>query len=144
MSLSTTSADGDAVIDIILSRCYTMNNPESVVQRQLEAYNAKDLEAWLSTYAADAEQYELHGPRLARGHGEMRSRMKQRFCEPDLHAELIKRVVMGNVVVDHERVTRNFPEGRGTIEMLCVYEIANSAIQRASFSLGEKCLHVSG
>lgn len=117
--------------------------PESVVQRQLEAYNAKDLEAWLSTYSADAEQYELHGPRLARGHGEMRSRMQQRFCEPDLHAELLKRVVMANVVVDHERVTRNFPEGTGTIDMLCVYEVADNAIRRASFSLGEKRLHAS-
>jgi hypothetical protein len=115
-----------------------MSNSESVVQRQLDAYNAKDLEAWLSTYAADAEQYELHGPRLARGHNEMRTRMQQRFSEPDLHAELLSRVVMGNVVVDHERITRNFPEGKGTIEMLCVYEVANNVIQRASFSLGEK------
>lgn len=118
-----------------------MSTPESVVQRQLDAYNAKDIEAWLSTYAAEAEQYELHGPSLARGHAQMRSRMQQRFCEPDLHADLLSRVVMGNVVVDHERVTRNFPEGTGTIEMLCVYEVENGVIQRASFSLGEKILH---
>lgn len=115
-----------------------MSTPESVVQRQLEAYNARDLSAWLATYAPDAEQYELHGARLAAGHAQMRERMATRFAEPDLHAELLSRVVMGSVVVDHERVTRNFPEGKGTIEMLCVYEVANGVITRASFALGAK------
>jgi putative hydrolase of HD superfamily len=47
---------------------------------------------------------------------------------------------MGNVVVDFELITRNFPEGRGTIEMLCVYEVVNGRIQKVSFSLGEKRL----
>jgi putative hydrolase of HD superfamily len=37
-------------------------------------------------------------------------------------------------------ITRNFPEGRGTLEMLCVYEVVNGRIQRASFALGEKTL----
>jgi putative hydrolase of HD superfamily len=44
---------------------------------------------------------------------------------------------MANVVVDHEVVTRNFPQGKGEIEMLCVYEIENGLIQKASFSFGE-------
>jgi putative hydrolase of HD superfamily len=88
-----------------------MNTPESVVQRQLEAYNAKDLSAWLATYAP-AEQFELHGPRLAAGHAQMRERMSARFAEPDLHAQLLTRVVMGSVVVDCERITRNFPKAR--------------------------------
>ena len=115
-----------------------MSTPESIVQRQLEAYNAKDLPAWLATYAPDAEQFELHGPRLAGGHTQMRERMAVRFKEPDLRAELLSRVVMGTVVVDHERITRNFPEGKGTVEMLCVYEVANGVIAKASFALGAK------
>ena len=123
-----------------------MSTPEAVVQRQLDAYNAKDIAAWLATYAADAEQFELHGARLARGHAEMRERMAVRFSEPDLHAQLLSRQVMGGVVVDHERITRNFPEGKGTIEMLCVYEIANGVITKASFALGIKRLsgHAQG
>jgi putative hydrolase of HD superfamily len=109
-----------------------------VVQRQFDAYNAKALDGWLATYAHDAEQFELHGARLAKGHDEIRARMAQRFEEPDLHAELLKRVIMGNIVVDHERVTRNFPEGRGTIELLCIYEVKDGRIQRASFAFGPK------
>lgn len=113
---------------------------EAVVQRQFEAYNARDLEAWLATYAPDAEQYALHGARLAAGHDEIRARMAVRFTEPDLHARLLARVVMGDVVVDHERVTRNFPEGRGHMEMLCVYEVAGGRIAKASFRLGPPVL----
>ena len=33
----------------------------SVVQAQLDAYNAKDINALLATYARDGEQFTLHG-----------------------------------------------------------------------------------
>nr|WP_218510943.1 nuclear transport factor 2 family protein [Variovorax sp. dw_308] len=110
----------------------------STVQAQLDAYNAKDLEALLHTYAPDAGQFTLHGECLARGHEEMRPRFAARLSETDLHASLISRIVMGNLVTDHERVTRNFPEGRGTVEMLCIYEVADGRIQRATFAMGEQ------
>jgi len=114
--------------------------PESVVQRQLDAYNRKDVDALLSTYAVDAEQFQLHGPRLAVGHAEMRQRFAARFDEPDLRADLIERVVMGRIVVDRERVVRNFPEGLGWMEMLCIYEIDGDRIQRATFAFGPPML----
>ncbi|WP_028536567.1 nuclear transport factor 2 family protein [Paludibacterium yongneupense] len=112
-------------------------SPAALIQKQLDAYNARDIEAWLATYAPDAEHYTLHGERFARGHGEMRSRMMTRFSEPDLEARLMNRTVMGSIVVDLELVTRNFPEGRGTIEMLCVYETRDGLIQKASFATGQ-------
>jgi hypothetical protein len=68
----------------------------SVVQAQLDAYNAKDIEALLRTYAPDAQHFTLHGGLLAQGH----------------------------------------------VEMLCIYEVADGLIQRASFALGEKTLLV--
>ncbi|WP_432727858.1 nuclear transport factor 2 family protein [Variovorax sp. W6] len=109
---------------------------QAVVQRQLDAYNARDLDAWLATYAEDARQYELAGKLLASGHAELRARTEVRFREPDLHAHLLQRSVMGNVVVDHEIVTRNFPEGVGTVEMVCVYVVSQGLIQTASFEIG--------
>ena len=114
--------------------------PLAVVQAQLDAYNAKDIDALLATYAPDAEQYVLHGERLAQGHAQMRERFLARFAEPDLHAQLLSRTVVGAMVVDYELITRNFPEGLGTVEMLCVYEVVNGRIQRASFATGAKCL----
>ena len=108
-----------------------------VIQRQLDAYNAHDLEAWLATYHPDAEQFLLHGDRLARGHTEIRARMTARFAEPDLHAHLLTRATMGHVVVDHERITRNFPEGVGHVEMICIYEVADGLIVKATFAVGQ-------
>lgn len=112
--------------------------PADIVQQQLDAYNARDIEAWLRTYHPDAQQYALHGPLLAQGRDAIRERIRERFLEPDLHATLFSRTTMGAIVVDHERVTRSFPEGRGTIEILCVYEVHEELIVRASFAFGDR------
>jgi hypothetical protein len=95
----------------------------------------------MRAYAPDAEQFTLHGERVAKGHEQLRSRYQLRFEEPDLHARLLSRVVVGNVITDSELITRNFPEGLGTIEMLCIYEVVNGYIQRASFAAGEKIIY---
>ena len=99
-------------------------SPLAVIHRQLDAYNAKDIEALLATYSEDAEQFMLHGPCLAKGHAAIRERFLVRFAEPDLQARLLSRQVMADVVVDLELITRNFPEGRG----------------KASFATGKKTL----
>lgn len=113
-------------------------SPAAVVQRQLDAYNARDIEAFLAAYAPDAQQFELHGGLLCEGRAQLRERMAARFAEPDLHAELLSRTVMGRIVSDHERVRRNFPEGAGTVEMLCLYEVEDGLIRRATFGIGAK------
>ena len=113
-------------------------SPIAVVQAQLDAYNAKNLDALMATYAPDAQQFALHGALLAEGQDQIRPRYQERFAEPDLHARLITRSVIGNFVTDVEIVTRNFPEGRGTVEMLCVYEVVDGRIARASFATGDK------
>lgn len=112
----------------------------TVVQAQLDAFNARDIDGLMAAYAPDAEQYQLHGDLLARGHEQMRPRYLLRFQEPDLHARLISRTVMDNVVVDLEIITRNFPEGLGTIEMLCLYEVSGGRIRKASFASGRTTL----
>jgi hypothetical protein len=118
-----------------------IKTPLSVVQAQLDAYNAKDVDALLNTYAPDAEQYTLHGELLAKGREQMRTRFLVRFEEPNLHAKLVSRIVVGSVVIDAELITRDFPEGLGTLEMLCIYQVLDGRIQKASFAFGEKTLH---
>ncbi len=110
---------------------------QDVVQRQLDAYNARDLEGWLATYADDAVQYLLHGDTLAVGKAAMRARMVERFADPALHAQLVSRTVMGDLVVDHEVVTRTLPEGHGTVEMICLYEVKAGRIAKATFAIGQ-------
>ena len=116
----------------------TPTSPLAVVQAQLDAFNAKDLDALMRTYAPDAQQFALHGALLAQGMDQIRPRYRERFLEPDLQARLLSRSVLGNFVTDLEIVTRNFLEGLGTVEMLCVYEVLDGRIVRASFATGEK------
>jgi hypothetical protein len=116
------------------------DTPAAVVQRQLDAYNARDIDALLATYAPDARQYEHPAKLLASGHAEMRERMAVRFQEPNLHARLLQRVVMGDVVIDHERVTRTFPEGSGSVDMVAIYEVTDGRIVSASAQVGNKRL----
>lgn len=113
---------------------------EQVVQNQLDAYNARDMEALLAIYAEDAQMFEHPSTLLAAGSAQLRERFSVRFKEPDLHARLRRRIVMGNTVVDHEEVTRNFPEGKGTVELIMIYEVQRGRIARAWSIAGGRTL----
>lgn len=107
--------------------------PEAVVQAQLEAYNARDLDAFLATYAENAELFEHPSKLLASGMAQLRERYAARFADPTLHAVVLKRIVLGNFVIDHERVRRMFPEGPGTLEAVATYEVQGGRITRVWF-----------
>ncbi|MFT3996569.1 MAG: nuclear transport factor 2 family protein [Asticcacaulis sp.] len=110
--------------------------PEAIVRGQLEAYNARDIDAFLSFWADDAEIYAHPDTLLAKGHDAIRERHLIRFQEPDLFARLISRTVIDNRVIDIESVTRNFPEGVGRIDVAGIYEIESETIKRAWFLTG--------
>jgi len=115
-------------------------DPEAVVQRQLDAYNARDISAWLATYAEDARQFDHPATLLAHGSAQLRERISARFKEPNLHAKLIKRIVMGHIVIDHEEVTRTFPDGKGKIELIAIFEVRHGKIATAWFIAGARVL----
>ena len=115
-------------------------DPEAVVQAQLEAYNARDIDAFVATYANDAEVFEHPAKLLAAGSAQLRERYGARFKDPILHAAIVKRIVMGSVVVDHEKVTRTFPEGRGLTEAVAIYQVENGKIAKAWLILGARTL----
>lgn len=115
-------------------------SPEAVAQRQLDAYNARDLDALMAAYAEDAQQFEHPSKLLASGAGQIRERSALRFQEPNLHAALLQRTVMDHIVIDRETVTRTFPEGPGTIELVAIYEVQNGRIAKAWFIFGAKTL----
>jgi hypothetical protein len=116
-------------------------DPESVVQHQLDAYNARDVDALLAIYADDAQIFEHPSTLLAVGTAALRERVTARFKEPNLHATLLNRMVSGAFVVDHERVARTFPEGPGAIEVVMIYEVRGARISRSWAIAGPKALH---
>ncbi len=116
------------------------DDAESIVQRQLDAYNARDIEKLMATYAEGARQFEHPSTLLADGAAQIRERSVARFKEPNLHARLLNRIVSGGTVIDHERVTRTFPEGAGTLELVAIYQVKAGRIEQAWFIPGAKVL----
>jgi putative hydrolase of HD superfamily len=114
--------------------------PSHVVARQLEAYNARDIQAFMECWAKDAEILSWPGSPVAVGAAEIRRRHLERFSDSGLHARLISRVAMGEMVVDQEVVTRTFPEGMGTLEVVGIYEVRDGKISRVMFREGERTL----
>lgn len=114
--------------------------PEQVVQKQLDIYNARDLEGLLAIYSSTAQLFEHPATLVCEGAEALRARYATRFQEPNLHAALLNRIVMGNIVIDHERITRTFPEGTGTLEMTMIYEVQGEQIVKAWSIVGQKTL----
>ena len=108
-------------------------SPVEAAQGQLEAYNRRDLEAFLSFYADDVKVYRLPATEPAMvGKAQMAEMYgTQRFNLPSLHADVVNRMVLGNKVIDHERVSGVRPE---PFEAVAIYEIgADGLIQTVWF-----------
>lgn len=112
--------------------CADMPSAEAVVQSQLDAYNARNMDAFLATYADDAEIFNFPATSATKGKEEIRKRYALRFVDPTLHAVIVKRIVLGNIVIDHERVQLKFPEGDGVLELGVIYEVRDGRIVRVT------------
>ena len=105
--------------------------PGDIVQEQLEAYNARDLDRFAATYSGDIRIYRLPATEPAIvGQAQLRETYAKRFSSPGLHATIVDRIVMGNKVVDHERVVgiKDVP-----IEAVAVYEVLDGLIRTVWF-----------
>jgi len=107
--------------------------PAHAAQRQLEAYNARDVEAFVAAYAPDVEVFELpSGTRTLAGREQLRTRYTALFREsPALHCRLLTRVAHGPFVVDHEEVTG--VRGGGLMHAVAIYEVVAGLIRRVWF-----------
>ncbi len=106
------------------------------VRGQLDAYNARDIEAFMRFWAEDCRCYAFPDELIAEGAAALRARHVERFKEPNLHGRLLSRIAVGTMVVDHETVTRTFPEGPGEVDVVCIYEVEGGLIARAWFKTG--------
>ena len=107
------------------------DSPEALAQRQLNAYNVRNLEAFLAPYAEDVEIRDLDGKVVSKGREALRTRYGALFAKsPSLHCELRGRVAAGSWVVDEERVTGFEPS---VVHVLAMYEVVNGRIARVRF-----------
>jgi hypothetical protein len=110
-----------------------MPNPvEEIVQRQVDAYNRQDLNAFLDCYHDDAKLYRHPNVLNESGREEMRERYADRFADnPDLRATIMSRMVLGRFVIDQERAT-GLPGGR-TLDAIAIYEVVEGKIANVWF-----------
>jgi len=109
---------------------------EMAVREQLAAYNARDIDSFMRCWADDALYYEFPDRLLASGAAAIRERHVIRFREPNLFGRLLTRLVLDDIVVDHETVTRDFPEGPGEVDVIAIYQMCDGKIAKAWFKLG--------
>jgi hypothetical protein len=111
-----------------------MNTPVQVAQRQLDFYNARQLEGFCACFADDAQIFDLGAATPAHsGKAAIRERYRQLFDRsPSLHCALVSRTALGRVVVDHEHITGRMG-APGVFEVLAIYEVEAGLIHRVHF-----------
>lgn len=103
-----------------------------LVQRQLDAYNAQDVERFMQTYAPGAVLASHNGAPLAEGAEAIRARHENLFKTfPQNKATLLNRIAFGNFVIDHEDVLR--APGGERFQVAAIYTIKNGLIARVDF-----------
>jgi len=100
---------------------------------QLEAYNNQDIEKFIINFSENCVVEDGEGNVLMTGRSVMYESYKKMFeASPDLHCHLASRVVVGNYVLDEERVTgRNGNPEEGHV--VAVYRIENDEIVHVRF-----------
>ncbi len=108
-------------------------NAEWVVDRQLDAYNARDLEAFLGWYSADAKLTAYpSGKVVADGIEAMRKIYGKMFKKsPKLNCRIVKRIAQGDVVIDHELVSGI--GGKPYVRAIAVYRVKGNRIVSVMF-----------
>ncbi|MBT8267837.1 MAG: nuclear transport factor 2 family protein [Bacteroidia bacterium] len=103
---------------------------ENIVQIQLEAYNKRDIDAFMATYADDIKLYNYPEELRTDGKTAMRQSYDEFFKRtPDLKAVIQKRIVLGNKVIDEEHVTIN-----GQLyKAVAIYEVEDGLIKKVTF-----------
>lgn len=107
--------------------------PVEIAQAQLDAYNAQDLDAYCGFFAEDVVVADLNGAVTTQGLEAYRARYAKAFADfPQNRAELLSRIVVGQTVIDHERVARR--PGGETFEVAAIYTFADDKIARVDFA----------
>ena len=104
-----------------------MSSRRAAFDRQLEAFNVRDLESFVNAYDSDAT-ISRDETLFLNGREEIRSFYQDRFRDPSLHFDVIRCVDLGERwLVAHEKVS----SVDSVVEVVAVFEIENARIVRA-------------
>jgi len=104
-----------------------------IAQKQLDAYNLQNLEAYVSFFAEDCIVSALNGTPTETSRDAIRARYAKAFVQfPQNKAVLKSRIAVGNTVIDHEKVVR--APGGEEFEIIAIYTFRDGLIARVDFA----------
>lgn len=106
---------------------------EKIVQKQLEAYNERDLNKFLSCYTDEIEIFSFDDQvpfitgleNLKKIYGEVFEN------SPNLNATIKTRIVFDNKIIDEEEVTGK--NGTEYLKVIAIYELKSNLISKVTF-----------
>ena len=105
---------------------------EKLAQEQLDAYNKRDVEAFVAPYADDVKVFNFPDQLLYEGKKAMQEMYGRMFVRtPDLHCRLVNRIVMGDTVIDQEEVTISPKDP--PVKAIAIYKISGGKIAEVYF-----------
>ncbi|MBS9463788.1 nuclear transport factor 2 family protein [Flagellimonas sp. 389] len=105
-------------------------SPANIVQKQIDAYNARDIQAFMDTYSENVKLYEYPNTLFMEGQNKMKESYHSYFENtPDLNCQIKNRIVIGNKVIDEEYITAN----GSNFSAVAIYEVENGKIAKVTF-----------
>lgn len=100
-------------------------SPEGIVQKQLDSYNKRDIDAFMNTLSTQVALYNFPNDTIASGFETVKKRFGDFFkSSPDLHSKLMNRIVYDNKIIDHESITA---KGKN-YELIAIYTVTAGKI----------------
>ncbi|MEP6928257.1 MAG: amidohydrolase family protein [Ginsengibacter sp.] len=129
------SIENITAINLVVNKGHVINpdtlikeTPLALVLRQLNAYNERNIEAFVEPYADDVEMYYFPDKLIGKGKDNMRKQYSQIFNKfPELHCEIKERIIQGNIIIDKESVSGI---NKTAIEGTSIYQIENNKIKK--------------
>lgn len=120
---------------LFLTVCFTnrfmaqTTQAETIVQKNLNCYNNRDLDGFMSYFADTISLVNFSDQKvIAKGLEEIRALYKNLFdTSPNLHSTILKRMVLGNKVIDHESIVGRKGSAE-VLEIILIYEIEGDKI----------------
>lgn len=107
---------------------------EQLVERQLAAYNARDIDAFCSCFHPTVTVINLvSNKKSCEGIQQFREIYQKLFSStPKLHCELVSRIVLDEAIIDEEIVT-GLPNYSDGLHAVAIYSFADCLINRVWF-----------
>ena len=111
--------------------------PEQIVQANLDFYNQRNIDGFISLLSNDIKLVDLgESEATVEGLSKVKKMYDGLFTNsPELHSTIIKRIVIGNKVIDHESII-----GRNgmseTLELVLIYEVQDKKIVKITVIRG--------